>query len=1015
MINGVAPTVSGVASTNANGTYGAGAVISLQVAFSEPVDVTGTPQLTLNTAPSAVVNYTSGSGTSTLTFTYTVVPGQTTSGAKLDATALSLNGGTIRDSASNNAVLTLPTPGGAGSLSAGANIIIQAVAPTAQNLFVTNTQPGTVSEVTSGGGVSTFAAGFSGPYGLAFDGSGNLYIANGGAGTVSEVTPAGGISTFATGFSEPAGLAFDGSGNLYVANAGNGNGTVSKVTPGGGVSTFAAGFSGPNGLAFDSSGNLYVSNFGTGTVSEVAPAGVVTTFATGFLHPQGLAFDGSGNLYVANEGNGAVSVVRKVTPAGVVTTFATGFIFPIGLAFDSSGNLYVGNDAAGNQVVIKVTPAGVLTTFATGLDQPYGLAFAPELTISTAHVGTSFVQGQQGAQYVITVMNNAVTATTGTIAVSDILPTGLTFVSGSGAGWNCSASGHVVTCTDATAPIPASTTSSITLSVNVAGNSPFTESNSASVACTCTEIKINNNTSNTDMVNVTQSPTITKAFSPTAIPSGGSSLVTLTLSNSNRFALTDGAFTDTLANMSAVAGAVGGTCAGTTPASLIAGQTSLSFSGITIPANGNCTVAFSVTSIAAGGNNNTTSGVTTDQTPTAGTGSNTAALTVLVTAIIQVNPNAGQQGQNNEPVTITGQYTHWVQGTTTASFGAGVSVVSLTVNSATSAIAVLSIDPAAAVGPRDITLTTGTEVATALSAFTVNTGSLMILSVSPNTGIIGQQNLTVTITALFTHFAQGHTAVDFGADITVVSVTVNSPTSLTAVIDIGPGASYGPCTVTVSTHSNPEVVTLDGGFFVRAAGNAPVAGAPFQVGYAANLDKGESWINIVNTGANGAALLGPGFGGPVGNLCVNVYVSTPDEELISCCSCLVTPDQVVSLGVNRDILPNNTHSGQIITSVTVELLATLAGDTGTGASCSQSAAAATAASVVGGFVAFGTTQHTVAGNALYGTEVPFIPASLSTGELTSLGNRCTAIIGNLSGYGVCAACRPGALGAAKQQ
>jgi len=385
-------------------------------------------------------------------------------------------------------------------------------------------------------------------------------------------------------------------------------------------------------------------------------------------------------------------------------------------------------------------------------------------------------------------------------------------------------------------------------------------------------------------------------------------------------------------------------------------------------------------------------------------------------AIIQANPNAGQQGQSNESVTITGQLTHWVQGTTTASFGDGVTVVSLTVNSATSASAVLSIDPAAAVGPRDVTLTTGTEVSTALSAFTVNTGSPMILSVDPNTGIIGQQNLTVTITALFTHFAQGHTTVDFGAGITVVSVTVNSPTSLTVVIDIAPDASYGPRTVTVSTHSDPEIVTLDGGFFVRAAGNAPVAGAPFQVGYAANLDQGESWINIVNTGANGAALLGPGIGGAVGNLCVNVYVTTPDEELISCCSCLVTPDQIVNLGVNRDILPNNTHSGQVITSVTVTLLGTLAGATGNGTSCAESAAAATSANVVGGFVAFGTTLHAAAGGAPYAvTEVPFIPATLSTGELASLGNRCTAIIGNLSGYGICAACRPGALGAAKQQ
>ena len=78
---------------------------------------------------------------------------------------------------------------------------------------------------------SIFAAGFNGPWGVAFDTSGNLYVANSGSvsSTVSKVTPAGVVSTFASGFNHPMGLAFDTSGNLYVAN--QGANTVSKVTP----------------------------------------------------------------------------------------------------------------------------------------------------------------------------------------------------------------------------------------------------------------------------------------------------------------------------------------------------------------------------------------------------------------------------------------------------------------------------------------------------------------------------------------------------------------------------------------------------------------------------------------------------------------------------------------------------------------------------------------------------------------------------------------------------------------
>src|SRR5205807_2728218 len=49
-------------------------------------------------------------------------------------------------------------------------------------------------------------------------------------------------------------------------------------------------------------------------------------------------------------------------------------------------------------------------------------------------------------------------------------------------------------------------------------------------------------------------PTITKAFNPTSIQSGGTSTVTLTLTNSNASALTNAAFSDMLTNMSAAGG-----------------------------------------------------------------------------------------------------------------------------------------------------------------------------------------------------------------------------------------------------------------------------------------------------------------------------------------------------------------------------------------------------------------------------------------------------------------------------
>ena len=115
------PTVSSVSSSTADGSYNVDDVISVTVTFTENVTVDttgGTPTLKLETGtPDRNANYASGSGTSTLVFTYTVREGDISSDLDYKSTsALDLNGGTIKDAAQNDATLTLPSPGEAGSL-----------------------------------------------------------------------------------------------------------------------------------------------------------------------------------------------------------------------------------------------------------------------------------------------------------------------------------------------------------------------------------------------------------------------------------------------------------------------------------------------------------------------------------------------------------------------------------------------------------------------------------------------------------------------------------------------------------------------------------------------------------------------------------------------------------------------------------------------------------------------------------------------------------------------------------
>jgi len=130
-----APTVQSVSSSTADGTYKAGDVITINVLFSEAVTVNttgGTPQLTLETGSTdQTVSYSSGSGTNTLAFSYTVQNGDTSADLNYKATSsLALNGATIQDAAGNNATLTLPALASGDSLAGNSALVIDTTAPT---------------------------------------------------------------------------------------------------------------------------------------------------------------------------------------------------------------------------------------------------------------------------------------------------------------------------------------------------------------------------------------------------------------------------------------------------------------------------------------------------------------------------------------------------------------------------------------------------------------------------------------------------------------------------------------------------------------------------------------------------------------------------------------------------------------------------------------------------------------------------------------------------------------------
>ncbi|HTA43458.1 MAG TPA: hypothetical protein VK789_13475, partial [Bryobacteraceae bacterium] len=560
----------------------------------------------------------------------------------------------------------------------------------------------------------------------------------------------------------------------------------------------------------------------------------------------------------------------------------------------------------------------------------------------------------------------------------------------------------------------------------------------------------------------TSPPSISKAFTPSSIPLGANATLSFTITNPNAAAtLTNVAFTDALPSGLMTTGSVSGSCGGGT---ITVVSTSVSLAGATLAANTSCTFSIMIAAATAGVYTNVTSNVTGS-----GLTGNQARATLAVVAPAVVSKSFSPDkilpgGTTTVSVTImnpnaTGALTG-VAFTDTLPAGLIVNTPSA-VNSSCGGTATatpgsgtisLSGGSIAAGGSCTVSATvTGPEgiynnsvQVTSTNGGTGNTAKATVIAASPSTlskvfgeaGIVPGSSTTLTFTLTNPNGMLTLNALTF-SDTLPAGLVISTPNGLTGSCDGGTiGAPAGgnlitlgsasltagtSCTFSVSVTSNGTVLgyvtnTTSAVTSTEALPGAPASaalfiGQPFQVNYSANLNFGESNVDIGNAGTNGDPLLGPGFGAAAGNLCVNVYAFDPNEELIACCSCLVTPGQTLNLGVNAD-LTSKTLTGVVPTSVTVKLLSTLAGGNGTGTTCNNSAASP--GTLANGMTAYRTTLHaTPTAGSFATTETQFTPATLSAAEQASITGRCASIIGNASGFGICTSCRAGALGGSK--
>jgi uncharacterized repeat protein (TIGR01451 family) len=215
-------------------------------------------------------------------------------------------------------------------------------------------------------------------------------------------------------------------------------------------------------------------------------------------------------LQITNNGPSTATgvTVTDTLPAGVTFISASGSGWSCGQAAGVvtctlGSSLSVG--AAAPITIVVMAPANATTLTNTAVVASSTMDLNPsnntdtedtvvtpvaDLQILKTHSG-NFTAGQTGI-YTLTVTNNGPSVAMGLITVTDTLPVGMTFVSGTGIGWSCSAFGQTVTCINPSSlAVSASTT--ITLTVNVGFNTAANVVNTACVSSLTSDTTLSNN------------------------------------------------------------------------------------------------------------------------------------------------------------------------------------------------------------------------------------------------------------------------------------------------------------------------------------------------------------------------------------------------------------------------------------------------------------------------------------------------------------------------------------------
>ncbi|HTI69860.1 MAG TPA: DUF4347 domain-containing protein, partial [Candidatus Limnocylindria bacterium] len=311
------PSISGVTGPSA-GSFNAGDNLDFTVTYDTAVDVTGSPYLPLTVGSSSVnATYSSGTGTTSLVFRYTVQAGDTDSNGIASSSPLVLNGGTIvKASGSTAANLTFTTP-------TTTSVLVDTTAPT-----ISIGSPS--ASITAGGPVSYTVTYSDANFQSSTLSAGNITVNTTGSASASSAVVSGSGTTRTVTLS-----GITGSGTLGISIAsGTGSDVAGNLAPGAGPSTtFTVDNTAPTVSIGSPSASLTAggpvsytvtysdANFQSSTLS----AGNITVNSTGSASASSVVVSGSGTT-------------RTVTLSGITGNGTLGISIASGTATDLAGN-----------------------------------------------------------------------------------------------------------------------------------------------------------------------------------------------------------------------------------------------------------------------------------------------------------------------------------------------------------------------------------------------------------------------------------------------------------------------------------------------------------------------------------------------------------------------------------------------------------------------------------------------------------------------------------------------------